>query len=68
MLIALGSTSVLQYIYNTYLIFSRKTFLNAVKGSQGIKRKDFQKLKLTPPGIHLIYNLPFLTSLDCPKF
>jgi len=25
--------------------------VNAVKGLQGLKKKDFQKLKLTPPGI-----------------
>jgi len=48
--------------------------VNAVKGLQGLKKKDFQKLKLTPPGIHPIYNLPnfnmirpLLTSLDYPK-
>jgi len=53
-LITLGSTSVLQYIYiyKINLTFVGKKFLNAVKGSQGPKKQDFQKNKKTSPDIH----------------
>jgi len=46
-LIALGWTSI-QDKFN----FWREEFLNVVKGSQGVKNKDIQKLKSTPRVFH----------------
>jgi len=49
--------------------------VNVVKGPQGLKKYDFQKVKLTPPGIHpslnsvnVHYFVGIYKEVDCMKY